>query len=118
MKLAVFLIAILSAAVFAGAGNQPATTKPVPAGSPAVQAAALYAQYCAKCHGADGRGQTNQGKALGARDFNNPRWKARTSVDDAVITIRDGEDDMPAYNRRLSTAQIRSLAEYVKNFPH
>lgn len=80
--------------------------------------AGLYSAYCAKCHGADGRAQTDQGKATGARDFTNPRWKARTSVEEAAAAIRDGDGEMPAYKRRLTTAQIQALAEYTKSFPH
>ena len=81
-------------------------------------AAALYATYCAKCHGADGKAGTQQGKATGAQDFTSARWKSRTSVGDAAATIRDGYQDMPSYKKRLTAAQIQSLAQYTKSFPH
>ena len=78
----------------------------------------LYSAYCAKCHGADGRAQTEQGQATSARDFTGERWKARTSVEAAAAAIRAGDGQMPAFKRRLSEAQIQALAEYVKSFPH
>jgi mono/diheme cytochrome c family protein len=118
MKLAVFLITICSAAVFAGVGSSSTPVNTVPVRASAAQAGTLYATYCVKCHGADGKGQTQQGKATGAQDFNSARWKSRTSVDDAAATIRDGYQDMPSYKKRLTAAQIQSLAQYVKSFPH
>jgi len=81
-------------------------------------AAGLYTTYCAKCHGADGKAQTPQGKETGAKDFTSARWKSRTSVEEAAATIRDGYQDMPSYKKRMTAAQIQSLAQYVKSFPH
>ena len=31
---------------------------------------------CAACHGADGKGQTDQGKKLGVKDYTAPEWQA------------------------------------------
>lgn len=100
---------------FAPAGA-PASSTPVVIERDATSS--LYATYCAKCHGADGKAGTAQGKSTGAQDFTSARWKSRTSVDDAAATIRDGYQDMPSYKKRLTAAQIQSLAQYTKSFPH
>jgi len=42
---------------------------------------ALYTAKCAKCHGADGRGDTAIGRSLDAPDFTDESWKTRHSAD-------------------------------------
>jgi mono/diheme cytochrome c family protein len=121
MKTLFSLSAILFAAVvgFAGMNSQPsATVVRASATADRQTAAGLYTTYCVKCHGTDGKGQTPQGKATGAQDFTSARWKSRTSLEDAAATVRDGYQDMPSYKKRLTAAQIQSLAQYVKSFPH
>lgn len=121
MKMFASMCAVLVAAVigWVGIGNHGSSSsatinrKAVPQ-----TAASLYATYCAKCHGADGKAGTPQGKSTGAQDFTSARWKSRTSLEDAAATIRDGYQDMPSYKKRLTAAQIQSLAQYTKSFPH
>lgn len=128
MKMFASICAVLVAAVLGWAGlaaPAAAEIRTARASSPsaaatgiAQSAASLFNTHCAKCHGTDGKAQTQQGKATGARDFNSPRWKARTSVEEAAAAIRDGYEEMPSYKKRFTAAQIQALAEYSKSFPH
>jgi mono/diheme cytochrome c family protein len=69
---------------------------------------ALYKEYCAKCHGEDGRAETAKGKNLMARKFADAEWQAGES--DAGLT--GGKEDMPPFGKKLTKEQIESL---VKN---
>jgi len=70
----------------------------------------LYQANCARCHGADGRGETEAGKLYDAPDISG----ARVSRKRAETVIRNGADSMPAYGKKFSKAQISSLADYVR----
>ena len=67
----------------------------------------LYISNCARCHGADGRSQTNLGRKLDAPEI---RGKSPATI---IKTASNGKGDMPSFRRRLSTAQVRSIATYV-----
>jgi len=71
-----------------------------------------FLQYCAKCHGEDGKAQTPKGKQLKAQNFTDTDWQ-KDRTDDALIkTVTEGGMDMPAFGKKLSPEQIQSL---VKN---
>jgi cytochrome c6 len=55
----------------------------------------LYKAKCAGCHGADGKGNTGPGKALGAHDFASDEV---TKMSDADLTtiVTAGKNKMPA----------------------
>ncbi len=74
-------------------------------------AKALFAQKCAVCHGADGKGSPI-GKKMGAPDLTK---LASVSEADVAKAISDGKPPkMASYKSSLSAAQIDSLAKYVK----
>ena len=72
-------------------------------------AATLFSQKCASCHGKDGKG-TSVGQKMGAKDL------AATKLSEADIegVISNGKGKMTAYKEKLSADQIKSLAKYVK----
>jgi cytochrome c6 len=72
------------------------------------EAASLYKQRCAMCHGADGKG-TSIGKKMGAEDLT----AAHLSLADARAVITQGRKKMPEYQSKLTGAQIDALAKYV-----
>ena len=77
----------------------------------------LYKQYCAKCHGEDGRGQTPQGKKLSARDFTDGEWLAEEKDSELIEVVTDGKDDMPPFGKKLTREQIESLVKHdVRGF--
>ncbi|MFY9550256.1 MAG: cytochrome c [Thermoanaerobaculia bacterium] len=72
----------------------------------------LFKQYCAKCHGEDGKAQTQRGKSVKARDFTDAEWQADEKDEDLIKSVTEGKDDMPPFGKKLTKEQIESL---VKN---
>lgn len=79
-------------------------------------AATIYDKDCAKCHGKDGRGKSFRGKMTHARDFTDSKWQDGVTDDQLVKSITDGKDKMPAFGKKLSADQIKSLVSYVREF--
>jgi cytochrome c oxidase cbb3-type subunit 3 len=74
------------------------------------RAAPLFAQQCASCHGADAHGRT----AFGAPDLTDAIWLYGGLRGDIQTTIHGGRGGvMPAWEGRLSEAQMTALAVYV-----
>ena len=79
-----------------------------------VDARGLFAENCARCHGTDGRAKTFHGRLVGAKNFTDPNWHA--SNDDITNAIKMGHEKMPAFEDKLSPAEIEALAAYVQTF--
>jgi mono/diheme cytochrome c family protein len=75
---------------------------------------------CAKCHGADGKGQTKMGQKLGVKDFTDAKVQADLKDDAAVKAIKEGMKDkdgktlMKAFDT-LSDDEIKALVQYVRS---
>ena len=77
----------------------------------------LYKQKCSKCHGADGSGETSLGRIFGTPDFTDPGWWAKHPNSGELLgIITRGKKNMPAFGKKLTKAQIASLAAYVQRF--
>jgi cytochrome c6 len=76
-------------------------------------AAANYKTKCAMCHGADGKGETPAGKKMGAHDFASPEVQKAADAELITITTK-GKNKMPAYEKKLSDAEIKDLVTYVR----
>ncbi len=77
----------------------------------------LFLQKCAKCHGEDGRAQTEKGKKLKAQDFTDPEFQEHKSDEKLADAIANGtEMDMPAFGKVLSPDEIESLVRVVRSF--
>ncbi len=80
---------------------------------------ALYGEQCAKCHGADGKGETKMGKKLGAKDYSNPKtWEGLTDAA-ATKAVKEGFKDKdgkvimkPAEG--VSDEDAKAIVEYMK----
>ena len=72
----------------------------------------LFKQYCAKCHGEDGKASTPKGKQLMARDFTDAEFQAAKTDAKLIKTVTEGGEDMPPFGKKLSKEQIEGL---VKN---
>src|SRR3954447_15418428 len=72
---------------------------------------------CASCHGADGKGQTDQGKKMQVEDMSSAAWQKKP---DAQIkkAIEDGAKKgdavMEGYKDKLDAASIDALVAYVR----
>lgn len=88
------------------------------AGAQAADGKALFAEHCASCHGADGKGRTPAGKKLGAKDLT----ESKAADADIIRQILDGINDakgkarMPAFREKLSTDDASALTAFVKTF--
>jgi cytochrome c6 len=76
-------------------------------------AAALYKSKCAACHGADGKGDTVMGKKLEVKDFHAPECVKESDADFFKV-VKEGKGKMPAYDKKLTDDQIKSLIKYVR----
>lgn len=83
---------------------------------------ALYAYYCAACHGprGDGRGMNAEFLAKTPRDFTDSAYMAARSDDDLRRVVSDGGPGaglsylMPAWGRTLRPYQIEDLIAYLR----
>lgn len=72
--------------------------------------AAVFAQACAACHGADGTGMT----AMGAPNLTDNTWLYGSTYEWIRETVEHGrQNKMPAQEGRLTSDQIQILAAYV-----
>jgi cytochrome c553 len=84
-------------------------------------AKAIYEKDCAKCHGADGKGQTKMGQKLGVKDYTDAKVQAELKDEEATKAIKEGLKDKegkvlmkPAEN--LSDADVKGLIAYIRSF--
>src|ERR1051326_2319769 len=56
-------------------------------------AKAIFEKDCAKCHGADGKGQTKMGQKLGCKDYSDAKVQAELKDADATKVIKEGLKD-------------------------
>ena len=84
-------------------------------------AKAIYEKDCAKCHGADGKGDTKMGKKLGIKDYTDAKVQAEMKDDAAAKAIKEGLKDKedkvlmkPADG--LSDEDIKGLIAYLRAF--
>lgn len=106
----------LSAALIArgqnARGQKPASTRRV-ANSKSVEA--LFKLHCAKCHGTDGRGNTIAGEIAGAPDFTDAEWQRGANDRRLAISITHGRGGMPAFKKKLTGGQVKSLVAHVRS---
>jgi cytochrome c553 len=83
---------------------------------------ALYEEKgCAKCHGADGKGETNMGKRYKAKDYTDAKVQDELKDEAAIKAIKDGYKDKdgkvvmkPAEG--LSDDDIKALVAHMRTF--
>ena len=80
----------------------------------------LFRNNCARCHSADGRGDTPLGITYKAPDFTDPEWWQKhsniTTSASLVSIVSRGKGGMPAFGKKLSHSEIRRLVGYVRRF--
>ena len=75
-------------------------------------AADVYKSKCQMCHAADGSGDTPAGKAMKAHPFNSPDVLKQSDAD-LVAVIKKGKNKMPAFDGKLTDAQISGLIAHI-----
>ena len=77
----------------------------------------LFKDRCARCHGEDGRGQTVIGRMVNAPDFTDEGWWNEEKDERRFVrSINEGKGEMPPFGKKLTRAEIRSLAAHVRTF--
>jgi mono/diheme cytochrome c family protein len=84
----------------------------------AADAAALWNQHCASCHGKDGSGKTTMGKKLAVKDYTTAAGQSFSDAE-AEKAIKEGvkeggKDKMKAYGDKLSDADVKALVAYTR----
>ena len=87
----------------------------------AADAAALWGQHCASCHGKDGSGRTMMGKKLSVKDYRDAKVQAAFSDAEAERAIKEGvktngKETMKPFGSKLSDADIKALVAYARSF--
>ncbi len=87
----------------------------------AAPAAENWENLCAKCHGADGKGQTKAGRKVGVKDYTDARVQAELKDAEMEKAIAEGISDggkekMKAYKEELTPPEIKELIAYVRKF--
>jgi len=78
---------------------------------------ALFNEKCARCHGEDGRGETDTGEMLGVPNFTDEKWWKEAKSDNRFInSVTNGKEAMPAFGKKLSKQEITFLVAYVRRF--
>ena len=75
--------------------------------------AALYKAFCTTCHGANGAGDTPAGKAMKVKDLKAPEVQKQTDIELTKV-ISGGKGKMPAYGKKMSTADIQAVIAHFR----
>jgi mono/diheme cytochrome c family protein len=74
----------------------------------------LYARYCIRCHGVDGRGIWD---IPGVPDFTNVRWQTSRPDSSLVFSIIEGRGGvMPTFRGTLTLEEAWAMARYLRSF--
>jgi mono/diheme cytochrome c family protein len=81
----------------------------------------IYTKDCAKCHGADGKGETKMGKKLSIRDYTDAKVQASVTDADAIKAVKEGLKDKAGKtvmkpSEGLSDADIKAVVAHMRTF--
>lgn len=107
IKLAIIVGFSVAAGIVALVHSAPAAVASSDEASPR----SLYVQNCARCHGSNGKAQTTLGRKLEADDLT----ASSASTAKIIRTVTNGRGKMPSFRKKLSKAQIESIAGYVRS---
>lgn len=87
----------------------------------AAPASENWENHCAKCHGADGKGQTKIGKKLKLKDYTDAKVQAEMKDEEMLKATTDGvfeggKEKMKAFKGELSADEIKDLVAFVRKF--
>ena len=87
----------------------------------AADAKAIYEKSCAKCHGAEGKGDTKMGQKLGCKDYSDAKVQAELKDDAAFKAIKEGLKDKDGNTlmkptEGVSDEDIKALVAYMRTF--
>jgi mono/diheme cytochrome c family protein len=78
---------------------------------------ALFRRFCARCHGADGKGTRARETSADIPDFTFERWHERRRDAELLVSVLDGKGtDMPSFRGKVTREQVRSLIVLIRGF--
>lgn len=85
----------------------------------AAPASENWENSCASCHGADGKGQTKQGKKLKVRDYTSAAVQAELKDEEMVKAILEGvkeggKERMKGFKDELSEQEAKDLVTFIR----
>ena len=93
-----------------------ATTAAVMAAEPSE----LWQKNCAKCHGADGKGETKMGAKMGIKDLTDAKYQGTFTDEQAFKAIKEGIKDGDKTKMKaaegLSDEEIKALVAKVRAY--
>lgn len=111
--LLMFALLLISTAIARGAFERKPSAQ-------ARQVDELFNRNCARCHGADGRGDTPSGHLFKSPDFTDAEWWKKNSDTSSVRDLRSivtrGKGSMPGFGKKLTASQIKLLVGRVRSF--
>jgi mono/diheme cytochrome c family protein len=95
---------------------------PAFADQPPPSAVRMFKAKCGSCHGADGKGQTDQGRKLGIADLSSPAWQAAHS--DAQLTeilstnkaVKSHGAETPHFQTKLKATEVSGVIAVLRSF--
>ena len=106
-----FLLAFMSLGILAFSPNKSVLTAISTAKNQSeTPAKTLYANNCARCHGADGKAQNELGQTLEATNLT----AEKKSVKHNIRVITNGIGAMPSFGKKLNKTEIFALANYIR----
>jgi cytochrome c553 len=90
-----------------------------PVAATSAEIPANWTKHCASCHGKDGKGQTNAGRKVGARDQTDPKYQQSFTDEMMIKAIKDGviakgKEKMKPFAAKLSDDEIKLLVAYIR----
>lgn len=82
---------------------------------------AIYEKDCAKCHGADGKGQTKMGQKLGAKDYTDAKVQSALTDAAAIKAVKEGVKDKEGKSlmkpsEGLTDDDIKAVVAHMRTF--
>jgi mono/diheme cytochrome c family protein len=85
------------------------------------EAKAIYDKDCAKCHGADGKGQTKMGQKLGVKDYTDAKVQAAMKDEAMAKAIKEGAKDKDGKTvmkpaEGVTEEEVKGLIALIRGF--
>ncbi len=82
-----------------------------------IDAQGLYKAHCELCHGEDGKGKTDLGEGLGARDFTEKKFQDSITDENILEQITNGTPEkMFPFKDKLTAEEMKALVPVIRAF--
>ena len=82
-----------------------------------IDAQGLFKKHCVICHGEDGKGKTDLGEGLGARDFTDKKFQDSITDEKIIEQITNGTPEkMFPFKDKLTAEEMKALVPVIRAF--